>query len=103
MEVVDRYDARFDHLWTRAAQRFPILGERSAEFLNWRFADAPDARYRALVLIDGEDRLRGYLIYHFDGTKAHVADFLYGRAGRSGSLAARTVRDPHAAGAWSRS
>lgn len=86
VEVVDRYDARFDRLWTRAAERFPILGERSSEFLNWRFADAPDVRYRALVLIDSEDRLRGYLIYHFDDTTAHVADFLYDEPGDLAAL-----------------
>lgn len=77
VEVLDRYDERFDRLWTKAAERFPILGDRSAEFLNWRFADSPDIRYRALALIDGEDRLRGYLVYHFNGATAHVADFLY--------------------------
>ena len=77
VEVVDRYDERFDCLWMRAAERLPILGERSAEFLNWRFADSPDVRYRALTLIDSEERFRSYLIYHFDGATAHIADFLY--------------------------
>jgi len=77
VEVVDRFDERFDRLWRDATERLPILGERSAEFLNWRFADAPDIRYRALTLSDGDGRLRSYLIYHFEGATAHVADFLY--------------------------
>jgi hypothetical protein len=77
VEVVDRYDERFDDLWLRAAERFPILGDRSADFLNWRFADAPDVRYRALTLSDDDNRLRSYLVYQFDGATAHVADFLY--------------------------
>ncbi len=77
VEVVDRYDERFDALWLRAAKRFPILGDRSAEYLNWRFADAPDLRYRALTLSDGNGRLCAYLVYQFDGATAHLADFLY--------------------------
>ena len=77
VEVVDRYDQRFDRLWARASERLPILGERSAEYLNWRFADAPDARYRALTLIDREDELRGYLVYDLKGSTVHMADFLY--------------------------
>lgn len=81
VEVVDRFDERFDRLWTDAAERLPILGDRSAEFLNWRFADAPDVRYRVLTLTDGEGRLRSYLVYHFDGATAHVADFLFEEPG----------------------
>jgi len=76
VEVVDRYDDRFDRLWMRAAERLPILGERSAEYLNWRFGDDPDVRYRALTFADAEDELRGYLVYDLKGTTAHVADFL---------------------------
>ncbi len=86
VEVVDRFDERFDRLWTRASEHFPILGERSAEFLNWRFADAPDLRYRALTLSDRDDRLRGYLVYQFDGITAHVADFLFEEPGDLAAL-----------------
>jgi hypothetical protein len=76
VEVVDRYDERFDRLWIRAAEHLPILGERSSEYLNWRFADDPDVRYRALTFIDADDELRGYLIYDLKGSTVHVADFL---------------------------
>ncbi len=77
LEIVDRYDERFDALFERVAGSFPLLGERSAEFLNWRFADAPDIRYRAVTLSGEGDELRGYLVYQSQGTVAHVADFLY--------------------------
>ena len=76
-EVVDRFDERFDALWRRAARRFSILGDRSAAFLNWRFAESPAVRYRTFTLSDGENRLQGYLVYHFKSSTAHVADFLY--------------------------
>lgn len=77
VEVVDRYDERFDALFLRVAKQLPILGDRSSGFLNWRFADAPGVRYRALTLSDEENQLRSYLVYHFHGTSAHLADFLY--------------------------
>ena len=77
IEVVDRFDERLDIFFARVAERFPILGDRSSEFLNWRFADAPGVCYRALTLSDMANQLRSYLVYHFRGTTAHVADFLY--------------------------
>lgn len=86
VEVSDRYDERFDHLWIKAAGRFPILGERSADFLNWRFAESPNIRYRVLALVDEEDQLRGYLVYHLNNKTAHVADFLYEEPGDLAAL-----------------
>jgi hypothetical protein len=86
VEVEDRFDQRFDRLWQDAAGRLPILGERSRRFLNWRFANAPDARYRTLTLCDSDDRLRSYLVYHFEGGTAHVADFLYDEPGDLAAL-----------------
>ncbi len=86
VEVVDRYDERFDALFLRAGKRLPILGDRSCEFLNWRFGEAPDVRYRALTLCDNENQLRSYLVYHFHGTTVHLADFLYEEPADLGAL-----------------
>jgi len=56
-----------------------------------RFADAPDVRYRALTLSDDKDQLRSYLIYHFHGNTAHVADFLYEKPADLAALLPRTA------------
>ncbi|WP_437676034.1 GNAT family N-acetyltransferase [Sorangium sp. So ce131] len=73
-ELVDAADHRFDELWARAKPS-PIVGERSAEFLNWRYAQLGTARYRFFCLLDGHDgRLLGYAVYAVRNNKVEVSD-----------------------------
>ena len=77
VEVTDHFDARFDRLWETAREHFPIVGERTADYLNWRFGLCPDTRYRTLCLADAEDRLLAYLVYSRREETAYVADFFF--------------------------
>ena len=77
VEITDTFDERFDQLWQRAAHQFPIIGQRTADYLNWRFRDAPGAVYRTLCLSDRSDRLLAYLVYTVRDDVAYVADFLH--------------------------
>ncbi|MBN2216893.1 MAG: hypothetical protein JW719_05920 [Pirellulales bacterium] len=77
VEVTDVFDERFDHLWQRAARQFPIIGRRTADYLNWRFRDAPHTVYRTLCLGDRNDRLLAYLVYTCHDDVAYIADFLH--------------------------
>lgn len=76
-EIVDRFDERFDRLWETAARRFAVIGERTADYLQWRFARCPDVRYRTLCLCDADDRLRAYLTYSQGEGRAYVSDLLF--------------------------
>ncbi|HBO45560.1 MAG TPA: hypothetical protein DD670_16845 [Planctomycetaceae bacterium] len=76
VEITDHFDQRFDRLARDAADRFPIFGERTADYLNWRFCGAPDTVFRTLCLSDPSDRLLAYLVYHRRDGVAYVADFL---------------------------
>jgi hypothetical protein len=75
--VTDRFDARFDRLWETASRRFAIVGERTSEYLSWRFCQCPDACYRVLCLADTDQRLLAYLVYHCRNGMAHVGDFFF--------------------------
>lgn len=73
-ELVDSADHRFDDLWARARPS-RIAGERSARYLNWRYAQLGAPRYRFFCLLDGLDgRLLGYAVYSVRNNKVDVAD-----------------------------
>jgi GNAT superfamily N-acetyltransferase len=75
-EVVTTFDARFDELWFAAAPQFSIIGERSSDFLMWRFAWHPEVGYRVFCL-SRNMRLLGYVVFHVSNNSAVVADFLF--------------------------
>jgi hypothetical protein len=72
-----RFDERFDRLSSRAANRFDVIGERSANFLNWRFCDSPDLKYQIFTLVDEQTReLAGYVVWYFDLGAVSISDML---------------------------
>jgi hypothetical protein len=55
VEPVERFDAAFDAFWVRLRAGLAIVGDRDAEYMNWRYLDAPARRHHAAVLRrDGE-------------------------------------------------
>jgi len=75
---VDSFDTRFDELWSRIGARYSLVGEKRAEFLNWRYSASPLTRYRVFgVASRDEDRIDGYIVYRIDDTSAHIADFAH--------------------------
>jgi len=92
VEVTDVFDERFDRLWHRAARQFPIIGRRTADYLNWRFRDAPLAVYRTLCLSDRSDHLLAYLVYTCHDGVAYVADFLHADDSLGDAVLAEFIR-----------
>ena len=76
-EIVDQFDERFDRLWEIARDKFEIIGRRDAAYLQWRFAECPEVRYRTLCLCDNRDRLLAYLTYSQSHGRAYVGDLLF--------------------------
>jgi hypothetical protein len=61
---IERFDGGVDALWSRFLPSLPAttgMIVRSHGYLNWRYLDAPAARYRALGLARG-DELVGYAV-----------------------------------------
>jgi hypothetical protein len=51
---VDRFDERSDELWANVAPQYPVIAQRDASALNWRFADYPTpGRYRCYYVERG--------------------------------------------------
>ncbi|MCX7425347.1 MAG: GNAT family N-acetyltransferase [Planctomycetia bacterium] len=99
VEVTDRFDERFDRLWEVGRERFGIVGQRTADYLRWRFAECPGARYRTFCLSDADDRLLGYLVYSRRDGVAYLADFFFAEPAHFDVLLSefiRVMRQDHA-------
>jgi hypothetical protein len=48
---VDRFGSEIDELWERTRGDYPVIFPRDARFLNWRFVDCPELRYRRFVAV----------------------------------------------------
>lgn len=92
VDVTDSFDSRFDALWETAAGRFPVVGERTSEYLAWRFSKCPDARYRVLCVSNREEELLGYLVYQQRGTMIHVGDLFFADPRHIDTLLAELLR-----------
>lgn len=72
---LDAFDGRFDELWRESRGLAPIVCERTAAFLTWRFGRHPGHRYRIAGLIErATDRLCAYAVVRDDGPVLELAD-----------------------------
>jgi hypothetical protein len=63
-EIVTVADARFDDLWHRAKDRYPMVAEQTAGFLNWRYSGFKE-NYRFYCLLRKSDRqLLGHVVFY---------------------------------------
>jgi hypothetical protein len=63
-EIVTVADGRFDDLWHRAKDRYPMVAEQTAGFLNWRYSGFNE-NYRFYCLLRKADRqLLGYVVFY---------------------------------------
>jgi hypothetical protein len=47
---LDRFDDRFDRLWNRIRDDYPIMIARDAAYLNWRYANTAGQAYERMVI-----------------------------------------------------
>src|SRR5574341_8248 len=50
VEEVPAFDARADRLWARCRPELPVAAIRDARYLNWRYVQHPEVRYRLVVV-----------------------------------------------------
>jgi hypothetical protein len=74
-ELVSAADDRFDHLWNLGKSRCQIVGEKTAAYLNWRYAECREMNYGLYCLLDQVDqRLAGYIVYACMEKGAFIAE-----------------------------
>jgi hypothetical protein len=69
-----RFGSEFTDLASRIGSRLGRCVERSAEYLNWRYADHPQQQYEVLTA-RRQGLLEGYLVFQVRGTDASVVDW----------------------------
>jgi len=77
VEMPEYFDERFDALWKDISKQFIIIGERTAQFLNWRFKQPSAQRYDIFCIVDENKELAGYIVYCIKENICHVADMLF--------------------------
>ena len=76
-ETSATFDERFDRLWQTAARRYGVLGERSADYLRWRFTKCPELKYECFALKRRDDgELLGYVVWYRSDESVCIADLL---------------------------
>ena len=74
--TLEVFDERFDDLWQRACPQFTVIGDRSADYLRWRFGACPWRRYQAFGILGREERLEGYAVFYRKDRRVVLADVL---------------------------
>jgi hypothetical protein len=76
-KILDRCDEKFDDLWLRAKDKYPILGERSSKYLNWRYVDNQSNPHKFYVALNEvETRVHAYINYVIKNNTAYISDIL---------------------------
>lgn len=77
---VEEFDERVNFLWNRVKDNHRVIVVRTKDFLNWRFAEHPAAKYSKFVFQDGSNEILGYLVlktYARGGElEGHILDML---------------------------
>lgn len=78
IEELSSFDKRFDLLWKKASRQFNIIGERSKDYLNWRYGKSPRRNYHVFSLIQKDNQeIWGYVVYYIRNKEGFIADMLF--------------------------
>jgi len=61
VQEIERFDERFDDLWSQARDHCDMCVERTSSYLNWKFCDQPHAAYRGFAAMVNETVV-GYVV-----------------------------------------
>ena len=71
------FDDRFDALWAETSGAYPVIGERDARHLRWRYAAAGGESHGIFGLWDRRSSgLRGYVVHRAQGNSLEIRDAL---------------------------
>lgn len=77
LEELISFDQRFDRFWEEVWAQFPMIGERTCSYLNWRYTQSPYKNYQILALIQKRNSaVSGYIVYYIVDNIAHICDLL---------------------------
>lgn len=73
------FDERFESLWEASWRQYRVVGQRTSELLNWKYArtggDAEDSGYSIFALL-AQGSVAGYIVFSTRNGVRHVVDLL---------------------------
>ena len=82
IETPEHFDQRFDKLWETTLKQSNIIGERTSEFLGWRYKQSPAQKYKIFCIIDKKINIAGYIIYYDKDNMGHIVDMIFIKSNR---------------------
>ena len=77
-EEIEDFDEGFDLLWEKTNSQFIVTGERRAEYLRWKFLNAPHSTNRIFAMFDADRKyVKGYIVYRYPEKSIEIRDFLF--------------------------
>ncbi len=83
VEVLDEFDESFDEMFEKVAAEVPVLPEKNAEFLRWRYGPGSPQHPVTILGVRGREGLLGYAVLgvtiqgFFDGLRdGYVLDLM---------------------------
>ena len=77
IEIPEYFDDRFTLFWKNLSKQSIIIGEKTPDFLNWRYGQSPEQNYEIFCLLDGHKEIMGYCVYFIEKNMCHIMDMVY--------------------------
>jgi hypothetical protein len=76
IEMIRRFPESFTDLWQRLAPMLDLAVKRDAQYLNWKYIEAPHVRY-SIAALKREGRVDGYAVYrHLQEPRGRVTSLV---------------------------
>jgi len=78
---IKKFDGQATELWSKFIAQNVIAINRSEEFLNWRFCNKPNFKYKSFGIYNSENRLTAFitcqLVEKYDSNALLIMEFIY--------------------------
>jgi len=67
------FGIEYDQLFEEVSRSFPIIGERTKDYLNWRYTQNPLSTFSRIEILEN-NTLKGYIIFHKSDNMIEIKD-----------------------------
>ena len=73
---ISHFDDRINELWNRVSDDYNIIRVRDMRYLNWRYVDAPNAKY-TIYVAEESGKICGYSILGCNDVDGLISGYIY--------------------------
>lgn len=76
--VATHCDRSVDVVWEKIKYQFPLIGDMSSEYLNWRYFRTPQEKFKIFILASKDNKnVLGYIIFSEVEKRAQIVDLAF--------------------------